>query len=110
MEGKFMLELAKNGKAKFNLRAGNNQVILTSELYDQKAGAMAGIESVRKNAGKNERFTRKTAKDRSRFFVLTAPNGEVIGTSEMYKSTRSMESGIASVRRNAPLAKVVDRT
>ncbi len=35
----------------FNLKAGSNQVILTSELYREKAGARNGIESVKKHAG-----------------------------------------------------------
>jgi uncharacterized protein len=110
MAGKFVIELAKNGKLKFNLKAGNSQVILTSELYDAKASAKAGIESVRKNTGDDARFIRKIARNGSRFFVLTATNKEVIGTSEMYKSAASMERGIASVWANAPKAKVVDRT
>ena len=32
------------------LKAGNDEVILTSELYTTKAACTAGIESVRKNA------------------------------------------------------------
>jgi uncharacterized protein YegP (UPF0339 family) len=39
---------------------------------------------------------------------MKAANGEAIGKSEMYASTRSMENGIASVGRNAPDAPVVD--
>jgi len=35
-------------------------------------------------------------------FVLTAANGEPIGRSEMYSSGSVMESGIASVKANAP--------
>ena len=50
----------------------------------------------------------RPAKDGSPYFVLKAANGEPIGKSEMYKTTSSMENGIASVARNAPDAAVVD--
>jgi len=40
--------------------------------------------------------------------VLKATNGQTIGKSEMYKTAAAMESGIASVKTNAPDAKVDD--
>jgi uncharacterized protein len=110
MAGSFVIAKGKTGKFRFNLRAGNNQVILTSEAYDAKASAENGIASVRKNSQDDARFTRKTAKDGSPYFVLTATNGQVIGTSEMYSSAAGMENGIKSVAANAPDAKVVDNT
>jgi len=42
----------KNGKPRFNLRAGNNQVIGTSETYNSTAARNNGIKSVGKNAPK----------------------------------------------------------
>jgi len=41
---------------------------------------------------------------------LTATNGETIGKSEMYSSASAMETGIASVKTNAPTATVKDLT
>lgn len=108
MAGKFEIKAGKTGKFRFNLKASNGQVILTSEAYDARAAAVRGIESVRKNSSNDKRFERKTAKDGSAYFVLKAANGEPIGKSEMYKSTASMENGIASVGKNAPDAPVVD--
>lgn len=110
MAGTFSLEVGASGKYRFNLKAGNNQVILSSEQYDTKAAAKSGIESVRANAPDDARYERKTAKDGSPYFVLKAKNGEPIGKSEMYSSTSAMENGIASVKTNAPAAKVVDQT
>ena len=40
---------ATNGKEYFNLKAGNHQVIGTSQLYASAAARDAGIESVQKN-------------------------------------------------------------
>lgn len=47
---KFELKKAKNGQFHFNLKAGNGQIIATSEMYMSKAAALNGIESIKKNA------------------------------------------------------------
>lgn len=108
MAGKFEIKSGKTGKFRFNLKASNGQIILTSEAYDSRSSATKGITSVKKNALNDKRFERKTAKDGSSYFVLKAANGEPIGKSEMYKTTKAMENGIASVGKNAPDAPVVD--
>ena len=108
MAGKFEIKSGKTGKFRFNLKASNGQIVLTSEAYEARAAAVKGIESVRKNSANDARFERKTAKDGSPYFVLKAANGEPIGKSEMYKSKSSMENGIASVKKNAADAAVVD--
>lgn len=41
---------AKNGKFYFNLKAGNGQIIGTSEMYESDAGRSNGIKSVHENA------------------------------------------------------------
>lgn len=50
MPGKFEIRKRKDGQFQFNLKAGNGEIIATSEAYKQKASALKGIESVRKNA------------------------------------------------------------
>jgi hypothetical protein len=110
MAGKFELKKSPSGKFLFNLKAGNNQVILSSELYTDKSSAQDGIESVKKNAGTDANYERKTSKKGEPFFVLKAPNGQIIGKSEMYDSAKGMENGIASVKANAPGAGVVEVT
>ncbi|MGZ7080854.1 MAG: YegP family protein, partial [Thermoanaerobaculia bacterium] len=42
MSGTFVIETGKTGKFRFNLRAGNHQVIFTSQTYDSKAAAQNG--------------------------------------------------------------------
>ena len=108
MAGKFEISKRKNGEFQFNLKAGNGQVILTSEGYKQMAGCTNGIESVRKHSADDKFFDRKMAKDGSPFFTLNASNGQVIGKSEMYKSEASRDNGIRSVMENAPAAAVAD--
>jgi uncharacterized protein YegP (UPF0339 family) len=50
MAGKFVLKKGSTGKFHFNLVASNGEVIATSEAYERKQSALAGIESVKKNA------------------------------------------------------------
>ncbi len=42
--------VSKNGKHYFNLKAGNGQIIGTSEMYETEDGMVNGIASVIKNA------------------------------------------------------------
>ena len=43
-------------------------------------------------------------------FRLLAPNGEIIAVGEGYKSKASCLKGIESIKKNAPLAVIEDRT
>ena len=110
MAGKFELKKSKSGKFMFNLKAGNGQVILTSELYSGKSSAENGISSVQTNGSSRDNFEEREAKDGSPYFVLKAKNGQIIGKSEMYKSKAACNNGIESVMKNAPDARVVDDT
>ncbi|OJU26557.1 MAG: hypothetical protein BGN92_09610 [Sphingobacteriales bacterium 41-5] len=49
-ESKFEKLTASNGKPYFNLRAGNGQVIGTSQMYADESGRDNGIASVAENA------------------------------------------------------------
>lgn len=105
MAGKFVVKTASNGETYFRLQAGNGETILKSEMYSSNAGALNGIESVRKNDPDDARCERKTATGGQFMFNLKAANHQVIGTSETYKSEASRDAGIASVKANATDAK-----
>ena len=108
--GSFELKRSADGQFMFNLKAANGEIILTSERYKRKAGAKNGIDSVRKNAGLDERYERRESTSGQPYFVLKAANGEIIGNSEMYSSESARETGIASVKSNAAEADVDDQT
>jgi hypothetical protein len=108
--GKFELYKDKAGEYRFRLKAGNGEIILASEGYKQKASAKNGIESVRKNAPLDERYERKKTKSGKPMFNLRASNGQVIGVSESYSGEAARDNGIASVKSNAPKAKLDDQT
>jgi uncharacterized protein YegP (UPF0339 family) len=108
--GKFVITKRTNGEFQFNLKANNGQIILTSQGYASKSSCENGIESVRTNSQEDSRFERKTSSNDKPYFNLKASNGQIIGSSEMYESTASMENGVASVKSNAPEATVEDQT
>ncbi|MFO1432883.1 MAG: YegP family protein [Candidatus Competibacteraceae bacterium] len=110
MAARFELKKTANGEFMFNLKAGNGEVILTSERYTTKPSALNGIESVRKNAADAHRFEQREAANGQLYFVLKAANGEIIGHSEQYASGQGLEKGIASVQKNAPEARLDDLT
>ena len=110
MAGKFEIFTDNAGETRFRLKASNGQVILASEGYNGKDGALNGIESVRRNAAEDGRFERATTKNGKWRFNMKASNGQVIGTSETYESEAARDNGIASVQSNAPDAKIDDLT
>ncbi|SHL36306.1 hypothetical protein SAMN05444360_101274 [Chryseobacterium carnipullorum] len=107
---KFVITKRVNSEYQFNLKAGNGEIILTSEGYVQKASCLKGIESVKINSQEDSRYDRRVAKNEKDYFVLKARNGEIIGKSQYYSSKPSMEVGISSVKTNAPTAEIVDET
>ncbi|MBQ8598124.1 MAG: YegP family protein [Lachnospiraceae bacterium] len=119
--GKFVVKTTASG-IKFDLKAGNGEVIATSEVYTSEAACNNGIESVKKNAPvaavenqtvegyaeeKHPKFEVYADKAGEYRFRLKATNGQVIAVSEGYKALASCMNGIESVKKNAPDAEVV---
>lgn len=117
--GKFVIGTTKNGQYRFNLKAGNGEIIATSESYTTLAACKNGVESVRKNAlaeiedqtlnesKKNPKYELYLDKAGEFRFRLKAANGEIICHGEGYKAKASCKNGIESIGRNAPEAEVV---
>ena len=105
----------------FNLKAGNGEIIATSEVYNSKDACLNGIESVRKNAvaanledqtvegfetQKNPKFEVYQDKKGEFRFRLKSTNGQIIAVGEGYKAKAGCLNGIESIRKNAPEATV----
>lgn len=120
--GKFVVREVNSG-FKFDLKASNGQVVASSEVYNTRAACLKGVESVSKNApvanvenhtvegyevAKNPKFEIYADKANEFRFRLKAKNGEIIATSEGYKTMDSCKNGIESVRKNAENALIVD--
>ena len=117
--GKFVVKEVPSG-FKFDLKAGNGEIIATSEIYSSEKACLNGVESVRKNSAgeiedqtaegfetkKNPKFEMYTDKKGEFRFRLKARNGEIIAVSEGYKAKASCLNGIESVKKNAPEAKL----
>lgn len=109
--GKFEIyQSEKNQEYYFRLKAGNGEIILSSQGYTSKSSCENGVESVKKNSVDEGNFEIKEAKNGKHHFNLKAGNGQVIGSSQMYASESGLKNGIASVGKNAPEAEVVDLT
>lgn len=120
--GKFVMRKTNTG-IKFDLKAGNGEVIATSEVYASDAACKKGIASVQKNAPaaavenqtvegyateKNPKFEIYTDKAGEFRFRLKATNGQIIAVSEGYKAMAGCMNGIESVRKNAADAPTVE--
>lgn len=110
MAGWFELSKSSDNQFRFVLKAGNGETILTSELYKTKSAAENGIASVQTNSPLDERYEHKTAANGKFHFNLKAANHQVIGSSQLYATAQSRETGIASVKHNGPSQTVKDLT
>lgn len=108
MKGYYEIKLTEGGKYHFTLNAGNHEVILSSQLYAEKASAEGGIESTRTHGTHEARYERKLSAKGEPYFLLKAPNGQIIGSSEMYGSEATRDNGIRSVVNNCPTIIVKD--
>lgn len=117
---KFVIRTVNSG-VKFDLKAGNGEAILTSEVYTTIAACRKGVASVRKNAPianvenqtaegyavlshpKFEMYQDKAGQYR---FRLKARNGQIIAVSEGYTAKAGCLNGIESVKKNAADAEI----
>ena len=121
--GKFVIRKTNTG-IKFDLKAGNGEVIATSEVYTTEESCRKGVASVQKNAPvaavedqtvegfaaeKHPKFEVYTDKAGEFRFRLKATNGQIIAVSEGYKAKASCLNGVESVKKNAPEADIVEQ-
>lgn len=110
MSGWFELKKTDKEKFHFVLKAGNAEIILSSEIYESKAAAEKGIASVQANSSQDERYEKKQAKDERFYFVLKAANHQIIGQSQFYKAEASCDKGIEAVKRAGSSDTIKDLT
>lgn len=106
----------------FHLKAGNGEIIGSSEVYNSKDACMNGIRSVQANGPvaeiedqtaegfkteMNPKYVVKLDKAGKYRFNLTAKNGQVILSSQDYKSSDACMNGIDSVKKNAAGSAIV---
>ncbi len=118
--GKFVIDRTEGGY-KFRLKAGNGETIGTSTGYDTRTACVKGIEcvinsameadiedlTVKKGGGKRlPKFEIYRDEEKKFRFRLIHKNGSYVLDSQAYTVKASCQSGIRSVRENAPKAEV----
>ncbi len=113
--GKFVIKEAAKG-FKFDLKAGNGEIVASSQIYKSLASCKKGVASVQACAPaapvedqtvegfaveKNPKFEIFNDKAGEFRFRLKARNGQIIATSQGYKAATSCKKGIESVKKNA---------
>ncbi|UOO81365.1 YegP family protein [Uruburuella testudinis] len=104
----FELTRSDNGEFHFNFLDNNEKTILRSEQYGSKAAAQNGIESVRSNAGNDERYEYRESSAGKFYFNLKAANGQIVGTSMMYDDDAARRTAAATVKSSAAQAGVIE--
>jgi uncharacterized protein YegP (UPF0339 family) len=119
--GKYEVKKSEAGYH-FHLKAGNGEIIGSSEVYNSKDACMNGINSVRTNGPAaeiedqteegfktemNPKYVVKRDKAGKYRFNLTAKNGQIILSSQEYKEADSCMNGIESVKKNAAASEII---
>ena len=121
--GYFVIKAVASG-VKFDLRAGNGEVIATSEVYKTLSACRKGVRSVIANAAKakiedqteafrtltNPKFELYVDKAGLYRFRLRSRNGAIIAVSEAYNSKLGCMDGIESVKNNVISAEILENS
>jgi hypothetical protein len=113
MPAKYQIFKDGEGKYRFRLKSGNNEIIAVSEAYEQNSSCLNGVKSMQKNCSANVEDTtvegEKISNPKYQVFYdeksgyrfhLTARNGEIIAASEGYKSKESCLKGIEAIKES----------
>ncbi len=121
--GKFILRTTDGGFA-FSLLAANGEPIAVSDVYTNRSACLKGLESVRRNAAAkvedqsvrgfetlpNPKYELYRDRKRQYHYRLRARNGKIIAAGGGHTDKELCLKGIESVRRNAPKARVIDKS
>jgi uncharacterized protein YegP (UPF0339 family) len=101
LRGQFDLFVGDDAQYYFHLESGNGEILLASEGYTAREGALNGLLSVLDNGGIASRYTVVTGADGQYYLHLRAGNGQVIASSEAYPvysyATRAVDSCMNAV-------------
>lgn len=117
---KFIIRETPTG-IKFDLKAENGDVLVTSEVYSGEAACLDGVNSVKNSSAgeiedqtaepvaekKHPKFELYTDKGGDYRFRLKARNGKIVATSGSFKSADAALAVIAAVKEGAPEAEIV---
>lgn len=92
---RFEIFTGENRQSYFHLRAGNGEIMLSSEGYSSKQAAQNGLESVQANGKNASQFEVFEAADGQYGVRLVATNGQIIARGELYSSKSNANRAVA---------------
>ncbi len=99
--GKLSFFTSTDGQWRFNLKSGNGGILLTSEAYVARTGALTGALSLLDNGVDPAQYVIKPAANGGFSVSLKAANGQVIAFAQTYSTksnaTRAVTSCVKSV-------------
>ncbi len=96
----------KDRRYYFHLKARNGKIVLSSQGYASKQGCERGIASVKRNSKDKTRYESKASKNARHYFLIRARNGQIVGTSQLYKTLAACQNGITAIFKGAEIAQV----
>ncbi|MBK7857157.1 MAG: DUF1508 domain-containing protein [Archangiaceae bacterium] len=96
-DAKFEVFKGLDSRYYFHVRALNGEIVLQSQSYSSRTGAVNGAISVQNNGSDATKYTVLPAADGSFYFTLKAANGAIIARSETYASKAGAQRAVAGV-------------
>lgn len=100
----FELWYSDTGGYRFQLRTGRGGIVMWSGFYATRSVALMGIETVRRNSTRDDRYRRLAGPGQMTHFELLAINAEPVGRSPLFDSDQALEDALSSVKRWAVIA------
>ena len=94
--GKFDLWQATDGQWHFHVKSGNGAILLTSEAYTSRTGAINGALSTMTNGVDTAQYKTVAAQNGGYLLHLVAANNEIISFSQVYATKSSATRAIGS--------------
>ena len=107
VQGKYEI-FPEAGGFKYRLKANNGEILIVSNDYSTKKGAMAGIETLKRNLNEGVKSIQTDKNGYSQFRIFTPNDGRLIATGEVYKTADSANSALNSALKFGLTDKVVE--
>jgi len=106
--GIFIVKKEEDGHFYVTLKVKGGHIMLHGIKHLSKSSCKDGIDIIRANATDNLKYEYKKTFDGKFYFRLKSVHGEVLGSSKIYETAEHRNTGIETVRRIAPFARVID--
>jgi len=101
---------ALDDQFQFRLVHTNGDKLLMSKLYADKAAAEQAIKDVRVGSLMSNQIAKGQAENGNHYFVIKNGGGEVIAQSDLFDSEMTFDNTLHTVKDQACVAEVVDKT